>query len=47
MVPVLDVNKMMKFLKLGDYTIYKRRELDWKYVGKSTDYIFLVYRLEK
>ena len=48
MVTVLDLNKIMKFLKLGEYYIEKKRTLIANMlVGKNTDYILLVYRLEK
>ena len=48
MVTVLDLNKIMKFLKLGEYYTQKKRTLIANMlVGKNTDYIFLVYRLEK
>ena len=49
MVTVLDLNKTMTFLKSGEYhIIIKEENFDCKYVSwKNTDYIFLVYRLEK
>ena len=48
MVTVLDLKKIMKFLKLGEYYTQKKRTLIANMlVRKNTDYIFLVYRLEK
>ena len=39
MVIVLDLNKIMKFLKLGEYYIQKKRTLIANMlVGKNTDY---------
>ena len=47
-VTVLDLNKIMKFLKSGEYYRQKKRTLiENMLVGKNTDYIFLVYRLKK
>ena len=43
MVTVLDLNKIMKFLKLGEYYILKKRTLIQVLVGKNTDYIFIVH----
>ena len=40
MVAVLDLNKIMKFFKLGKYYISKKRTLIQVLVGKNTDYIF-------
>ena len=40
MVTVLDLNKIMKFLKLGEHSISKKRTLIQVLVGKNTDYIF-------
>ena len=49
MVTVLDLNKIIKFLKLGKYYNYikKRTLIANMLVGKNTDYIFLVCRSEK
>ena len=44
MVTVLDLNKIMKFLKLGEYYILNKRTLIQVLVGKNTDYIFLVHK---
>ena len=39
MVTVLDLNKKMNFLKLGEYYIWKKRTLIQVLVGKNTDSI--------
>ena len=40
MVTVLDMNEIMKFLKLGEYYIQKKRTLIQVLVRKYTDLIF-------
>ena len=51
MVTVPDLNKIMKFLKLGEYFYVKEENFDRKYVSWKKYWlyymIFLLYRLEK
>ena len=48
MVTVLDLNKIMKFFKIRGILYIKEENFDCNMsVGKNTDYIFLVHRLEK
>ena len=50
MVTVPDLNKIMKFLKLGEYFYVKEENFDRKYVSWKKYWlyymIFLLYRLE-